>query len=170
MRRGTQATAIAAFEARRNEEETLAAGALASERRAAITRLAMVVLFGVCAEAIPQLRDGRVHSEPSRMIVGVLYTVWAIAIDVVMGRVKPNVRHARVRPIGLTLLDFAFITFMGLSDQRGALGFRPELAAASGAVDAASGSTTMSPAIPARRRASWTRRLRAGRSCVTRPA
>ena len=44
----------------------------------------------------------------------------------------------------------------------------PSAAAASGAVEAASGSTTMSPAIPAARRESWTRRLRAGSCSVIR--
>jgi hypothetical protein len=46
----------------------------------------------------------------------------------------------------------------------------PSAAAASGAVDAASGSTTISPSIPAARRESWTMRLRAESWSVTRPA
>lgn len=125
---------MAAFEARRNEDETLAAGALEGERRAAIARVAMVVMFGLCAEALPELRGEAVTSDLPRRLVGALYSVFAIGAVVVLRRGRPNLRHARVRPVLVTFLDFSFITFMGLSDQQLGRGYLPQLAAAAGAV------------------------------------
>ena len=134
MIRGTQATAIAALEARRNEEETLAAGALEGERRASWARLAMVVLFAGCSEVLPRLQGTDVDTELARQLVGAFYAFFAVTALLVLRRARPNVRHARVRPMLVTVLDFSFITFMGLSDLRTALGFRPELAAAASGV------------------------------------
>jgi adenylate cyclase len=132
--RGTQATAIAALEARRNEEETLAAGALEGERRASWARLAMVILFAFSAQVLPVLQGEPHDAELARKLVGLSYTLFAVSAIVILRRARPNVRHVRVRPMLVTVLDFSFITFMGLSDVRTGLGYRPELGAIAGAV------------------------------------
>src|SRR5688572_13366742 len=110
------ATAIAALEAQRNEEQTLAAGALAGERRAAIARVAMVFLFAFCAEVLPRLQGHGVVDELSRKIVGASYTIFAIGHFFVLRRVRAHPRRAQVIPMVMAVIDFAFITFMGLSD------------------------------------------------------
>lgn len=133
--RGTQATAIAAFEARRNEEETLAAGALDGERRAAVARVAMVALFALCAEWLPQVRgDATFQTDWPRRAVGSAYVLFAVGAVILLRRARPSIVRSRLRPALVTLVDFTFITYMGLSDHRLGRGFQPELAAAASAV------------------------------------
>lgn len=125
---------MAAFEARRNEEETLARGSLEGERRASIARVAMVVLFAACTEVLPRLRGEEVARDLARQAVGLGYMVFAIGAMFALRRAGPNIRRSRRRPAVVTVLDFAFITFMGLSDVDGALGYRPELGAAASSI------------------------------------
>ncbi len=134
MSRGTRATQIAALEARRNEEQTLAAGALEGERRASIARVAMVALFAFCAEVLPRLQGQDFVSGWGRQLVGGSYTAFAIGTILILRRVRPDPGKARVRPMIMTVVDFGFVTYMGLSDLETSLGFRPELAAAAGGV------------------------------------
>ncbi len=130
----TQATAIAVLEARRNEEQTLAEGALLGERRSSLVRVAMVVLFGVSVEVIPRLRGVPMPSDGLRVLVGSFYTVFAIATVVAVRRATADPRRSALRPALLTVLDFAFLTFMATSDIRIGLPFQPEMAAAASAV------------------------------------
>src|SRR5688572_25420866 len=122
------ATAIAALEAQRNEEQTLAAGALAGERRASYARVAMVLLFAFSAEVLPRLQGGPIVDELARKIVGASYTIFAIGQIFVLRRVVPHARRAQVMPMVMTTIDFAFITFMGLSDIGSPFGYHPEMA------------------------------------------
>jgi adenylate cyclase len=128
------ATAIAALEAQRNEEQTLAAGALAGERRASIARVAMVLLFAFCAEVLPRLQGEPIVDELSRKIVGASYTIFAIGHMFVLRRVAARPRRALVMPMLMSVIDFTFITFMGLSDIGSPVGYHPELAAAAAAI------------------------------------
>ena len=128
------ATAIAALEAQRNEEETLAAGALAGERRASYARVAMVFLFAFSAQLLPKLLHEPYVDEVSRKIVGSSYMIFAIAQIFVLRRVKPHAAKARVMPMVIMTIDFSFITFMGFSDVGTAFGYHPELHAAASAI------------------------------------
>jgi adenylate cyclase len=128
------ATAIAALEAQRNEDETLAAGALAGERRASIARIVMVALFAFSAEVLPRLQGAGVVDELSRKLVGASYTIFAITHMFIVHRVRSSPRRALIIPMILAVVDFSFITFMGLSDIDSPVGYHPELAAASAAI------------------------------------
>jgi adenylate cyclase len=128
------ATAIAALEAQRNEEETLAAGALAGERRASYARVAMVFLFAFSAQVLPLLLNEPSVDEVSRKIVGSCYMIFAIGQIFVLRRVKPHAVKARFMPMLIMAIDFAFITFMGFSDVGTAFGYHPELHAAASAI------------------------------------
>jgi adenylate cyclase len=113
--RETRGTVMAAIEARRNEQVTFAQGSLVGERRAAIVRLVMVAMFaaitnvpGIGGEA-PLNRDSRAA------IAGALYSLIAIATYLVLRRMKnADPRRSTVRPMILAVVDFAFITTMGL--------------------------------------------------------
>jgi adenylate cyclase len=128
------ATEIAALDARRNEEETLAAGALEGERRASIARLAMVILFALSGEVLFALQGVDDVSDPYRKLVGGGYTLFAIGTIIVLRRVTPSPGRARVRPVLMSILDFTFITYMGLSDLETSVGFQPAMHAAAAAV------------------------------------
>jgi adenylate cyclase len=128
------ATAIAALEAQRNEEETLAAGALEGERRASFARVAMVLLFAFCAEVLPRLENEAVAGGLARKIVGTAYTIFAVGQIFALRRVKANAQRARYMPMVMTGIDFTFITFMGWNDIDTPFGYHPELPAASAAI------------------------------------
>jgi adenylate cyclase len=102
----TKGTQVAALEARRNEDQVLAEGALLGERRAAAARLAMIAMFGI----ISSLRG----SSTPMSIAGAIYTVVAIITFVMVRRVKvAEIAKARTRPLILSAIDFTFITLQG---------------------------------------------------------
>lgn len=134
VRTGTEVTAIAAREAARNEELTIAAGALAGERRVTVARLAMIALFGFSTELVPRLAGEELPLQPVQMVVAWLYIAFAIITFVVVRRVAPDPRKSMVRPAVITVIDFAFITFMAVHDVGQGETYRPELTAASASV------------------------------------
>ena len=85
----TGATAIAALEARRNEEWVLAEGAILGERRAAYARLAMIAMFGVLTRSQASERQW------PGLVVGTLYTVFAVITIVVPARSAGRARARR---------------------------------------------------------------------------
>src|SRR6188768_3907046 len=67
----TKGTQIAALEAKHNEEQVLAEGALFGERRVAWARLAMTVMFGVLTNVRPQGNSFEIQ------LAGTIYTLLA---------------------------------------------------------------------------------------------
>lgn len=105
----TQGTAIAAREARRNEQLTLARGALVGERRAAVARLGMIVMFSAITE-LPLLRAGAPFNPP-QFAVGFSYFVFAVATLVILRRIREvRVGESIVWPLLIMLADFSFLT------------------------------------------------------------
>ena len=134
MRTTTQATAVAALEAERNEVQTLAEGALLGERRAAIARLAMVAMFAFTVQVVPELEGRGRPFDPVRFAVGLGYTLLAIGHLIAVYRVRAQPRGALIVPVVTTTLDFAFIFFQGYMDVRDDGGMHPEMAAAASAI------------------------------------
>jgi adenylate cyclase len=130
----THATAVAALEAERNEELTLAQGALLGERRAAIARLAMVVLFAFTVQVVPELEGRGQPFDPMRFAVGLGYTLFAIGHLIAVHRIRATPRGALIVPVITTLIDFAFIFFQGYMDIRTGDGTNPEMAAGASAI------------------------------------
>jgi adenylate cyclase len=104
----TRGTEIAALEARRNELEVRAEGALLGERRAALARVAMIVMFG----AVTQLSAN--DRPPATMYVGMAYSFYALAVLIAVVRNQPATRRARWAPVAMTVIDYAFITTQSL--------------------------------------------------------
>jgi adenylate cyclase len=107
----TKGTEIAALEAQRNEAQVRADGSLAGEKRVAIARLAMIVMFA----GVSVIRGGS-HNW-SQTAVGAIYSVLAVISAVAMLRLKrADIARAKWAPAGLTLLDFGFTTTLGVLD------------------------------------------------------
>jgi adenylate cyclase len=105
----TEGTEIAALEARRNELEVRAEGALLGERRAALARVAMIMMFGAVTQLAAKDRP------PATMYLGVAYSLYAIAVLVAVVRQKAAVaRHARWIPVLTTVIDYSFTTTQSL--------------------------------------------------------
>lgn len=109
-RQATRGTEIAALEAKRNEEQVLAEGALLGERRVAWARLAMIAMFGIISNA----RPGGTSFEMKAF--GLAYLVISIGTLVVVHRLKANPVRTRTRPMIVATGDWAFITIQGLLD------------------------------------------------------
>jgi adenylate cyclase len=106
----TRGTEIAALEARYNEQQVLAEGAMLGERRAALARLAMIAMFGVVTNL-----EGR--SDAVRTVIGLVYTVYAVVTVLVLRRLKGgDPRRALWRPLILMVVDFSLITTMAMLD------------------------------------------------------
>ena len=104
----TKGTEIAALEAQRNEQQVLAEGALLGERRAAWARLAMIAMFGFISNVRAE------GSSLAMTIAGLIYTVIGVVTVIMVHRVKvPDIGKARVRPLILSVIDWAFITVQG---------------------------------------------------------
>ena len=107
----TKGTEIAALEARRNEDQVRAEGALAGERRIAIARLAMISLYGV----VSQIRGGAQNW--AQFAVGAGYTVFAVVTLVVVYRLaRAQKRRALWIPFALTTIDYTATATLGLLD------------------------------------------------------
>jgi adenylate cyclase len=108
----TKGTEIAALEARRNEEEVLAEGALLGEKRAAIARFAMIALFAIVAI----VRGG--ERNWVQLGVGTFYTFFAaVTLYVIYFRIpRAHSRRAVWVPFVLTTFDYAITTALGLLD------------------------------------------------------
>ncbi len=117
----TKGTEVAALEAARNEAEVLADGALHGERRAAIARLVMIVMFALVSNLDPAQR-----ADSTQFLVGASYTVISVVTLWVVFRAKKGVpSHATWRPLVLTVIDFTLITTMALLDVRRSGSFQP---------------------------------------------
>jgi adenylate cyclase len=121
VREPTKGTEIAALEAKRNEQEVLAHGALQGERRAAIARIAMIVMFGLVTNLDPGQSGDRAQT-----IVGGAYTLWAIGVALGVHRVKePKASSAKWRPVVLAIIDYSLVTTMACLDFRRGGSFSP---------------------------------------------
>ncbi len=110
-REPTKGTEIAALEAKRNEEQVRAEGALLGERRAAIARLVMIALFAI----VSGVRGG--PRNWAQMGVGTFYTVFgAVTLLVVYRIAKPVPRRSFWIPIVLTTVDYVTIATLGMLD------------------------------------------------------
>ena len=111
-REPTKGTEIAALEAQRNEEEVLAEGALVGERRTAYARLVMIAMFGIISNLRP------LGSSIEMKAVGAFYILVAVVTWYVLHyRVKVGVpEKARIRPLVLATIDWAFIASQGILD------------------------------------------------------
>jgi adenylate cyclase len=107
QREPTRTTEVAGLEAKFNEDQVLAEGALLGERRVAWARLAMVIAFGLIANLKPH------GTSLAQTGAGALYTVFTVVTLVVVYRITPS-RTRRRRPMYLATVDFAFITLQGL--------------------------------------------------------
>jgi adenylate cyclase len=105
----TRGTEIAAIEAKRNEDEVLAEGALLGERRVAWARLAMVTMFGI----ISNVRSG--GSSLEMTISGAVYSVFTVITLIVVHRIKKGTpEKSRTRPFVVATVDWTFITIQGI--------------------------------------------------------
>jgi adenylate cyclase len=107
---GTRGTAIAALEAKRNEEQVLAEGALLGERRVAWIRLAMIAMFGIISNLRPMGTSFEMKA------FGFAYTVLSIGTLIQVHRLRANPIRTRTRPMIVATGDWAFITIQGLLD------------------------------------------------------
>lgn len=99
---------VAALEARRNEDEVLAEGALLGERRVAWARLAMIGMFGVIASS----QSGY----PPMIAVGAAYAAYSVVTLWRLERVRPSAARARWLPLLIATVDYAFSTIQGVLD------------------------------------------------------
>jgi adenylate cyclase len=108
----TQGTEVAALEAEQNAAEVLAEGALLGERRAAIARLAMITMFALVTNF------GRASGQDRyQTYVGAAYGLFAIGALIGVFRTRRvTPRQATVRPIIVTMVDFAAITALAMLD------------------------------------------------------
>ncbi len=125
----TSVTRVARMEQRRNEEMVLSESAIMGERRVSWVRLIMVAMFGITSAVIsPFLGYSPAHS-PGRLAVVGAYVAFTIGAIVRLRTVVPNPRKSFVIPLVITVIDFGFLTTMGILDhlERGRV--RPEMGA-----------------------------------------
>lgn len=107
----TKGTEIAALEAQRNERQVRADGSLMGERRAAIARLAMIIMFGVVSAS----RSG--PKNWNQTAVGAAYTLFAVGTLLALYRIRVGSdRRARWASIVLSTIDYTAITTLGMLD------------------------------------------------------
>jgi adenylate cyclase len=107
----TRATEVVALQHRHNEDAVLAESALIAERRAALARLAMVMMFGV----VTQTHAGSANL--AQALVGTAYALFAAGMILGLRRVKiPSARAVRFAPFFTAVLDYGFLTALGLLD------------------------------------------------------
>jgi adenylate cyclase len=120
-RESTQGTEIAALEAERNEAQVLANGSLIGERRAAIARVAMIVMFALVTNL-----DANQPRDVVQSLVGGGYLVWAIGTLVSVYRIKEGQPgRARWWPVLSTAIDYALVTTMAMLAVRRGEPFSP---------------------------------------------
>jgi adenylate cyclase len=135
----TKGTEVAALEAQRNEAQVRAEGSLLGERRSALARLAMVVMFGVVSNVGGQ-------TDRTQAIVGASYSAFALLTLVVVYRLKnPDPSKALWRPLALAVVDFAVITTMSMLDVARGDGFNPAQHVIAAAIVMAFAITRMTP-------------------------
>ena len=120
-------TRIAALEAKRNEEQVLAAGALIGERRVGWARLVMIAMFAAIAYA-------RAGSSRAMTVVGAAYTLFAV---ITLWRVYASTAdrwRARWVPLVIAVADFSFPTIQGLLAHDAGYAFSAGMPAISSAI------------------------------------
>jgi adenylate cyclase len=120
-REPTRGTEIAALEAQRNEQEVLAEAALLGERRSAIARLAMIVMFALVTNL-----DRRGGGDALQTAIGATYTLFAlVTLVVLIRRKRAEPGRAKWAPVAVTFVDFSFSTTMAILDVDRGLAFSP---------------------------------------------
>lgn len=113
----TKGTEIAALEAQRNEVQVRAEGSLLGERRAALARIAMVVMFGIVSNL-------GAASDRMMTIVGASYGTFAVVTLWAVHRLKiAEPGKARWRPLALSVVDFTMVTALAMLDVHRGVGF-----------------------------------------------
>ena len=130
----TELTAIGELTAARNEDLTIANGSLQGEKRAAVTRLAVIGLFAVSSELVPRLHGHAMALDVPRIGTMLAYATFAAAFLAAALRTNIDPRRAIVRPALLTILDFTFVSALGAVEIAHGHGFNAELTAAVGAI------------------------------------
>ncbi len=107
-REPTKGTEIAALEAQRNEDQVRAEGSLLGERRAAVARLVMILMFA----AVSIMRTGPHNWRQSA--AGTLFTLYAVVALIGTWRTKQaKPSRALWAPIVFTTLDFTGTAMLG---------------------------------------------------------
>ncbi|MBA3463458.1 MAG: hypothetical protein H0T46_26115, partial [Deltaproteobacteria bacterium] len=122
--------AIAALEAARNEEMTIAVGALAGERRVAWTRLAMVLMFAASTELAPRIAGRAVPFDALQMGLGFGYVAFALLTLYKVSTTAADPRRSAIRPALITLLDFTVVGALAVNGTRLDETYHPEMLAA----------------------------------------
>lgn len=126
VREPTEGTEVAALEAKFNEQQVLAEGALIGERRVAWVRLAMVAAFGI----VTNLRG---RTAWPMTAAGAVYTVFTVVTLIVVHRIAAQ-RTRRWRPMAVATVDFTFITLQGLLANHYLGDYQPGMSAVSNAL------------------------------------
>lgn len=129
----TGISALATLEAQRNERRTLSAGALLGERRAALARIVLLAVFTLTVEVIPRFASRDLAFPPARSAILAIYALFTIGVNVHVHHSKADSDRWLVRPFAVTLLDFAFIATMALTDPHTGQALEPEMLAMAGA-------------------------------------
>lgn len=111
-REPTKGTEIAALEALRNEEEVLAEGSVVGERRAASARLVMIAMFGIISNLRPIGSSFEMKAAGTVYMIGAVLTWYALHYRIKGG----SPERARIRPLILATVDWAFITSQAIFD------------------------------------------------------
>ena len=130
----TELTLLGELEAARNEDLTIANGSSEGEKRAAVTRLAVIALFGVSTEVVPRLHGHAADLDLPRIAIMIAYAAFAGACLVAALRPRPDPRRALVRPPLFTLLDFSFVAALAAVEIHDGHGLNAELTAAVSAI------------------------------------
>lgn len=130
----TELTALGELAAARNEDLTIANGSLEGEKRAAVTRLVVVAMFGVSTELVPRLHGHALPVDLPRLAIMVGYLVFAVGCLVAALRATPDPRRALVRPALFTVLDFSFVATLAAVEIEHGHGMNAELTAAVSAI------------------------------------
>lgn len=114
MKLDTGVAAIAAVQTRRNEQQTLAEGALAGERRVALARIVMAVMLALLTE-VPRL-FGHDPDTPLQSVVGLAYVAVASAIYLSLRGTHADAHRGAWHAPLLTVIDFAFVSALAMLD------------------------------------------------------
>lgn len=127
-RAATRVTDLARMQSLRNEQLVLAESALIGERRVAVTRIVMALLFAFSNELVPLIFGGYEAGGPS-MVVGLSYLLFAVITLVKVWRAKPSPVLSLWIPLALTVVDFAVISAFAALDFRQRGYVSPEMGA-----------------------------------------
>lgn len=130
MSRDTELTSIGELTAARNEDLTIANGSLQGEKRAAVTRLAVIALFAISAEVVPRIHGHAMPLDLPRVGAMLTYAAFAAACMAAALRKFIDPRRALVWPAVFTIADFLFVATLGAVEIAHGHGLNAELTAA----------------------------------------